>query len=265
MPAVNIAATQTTAFNIPRDKWGARLFNNSDTRLLYRLAKNVATSGSDMGIPLDPGQEIMLCLAEKARNDIAVVAIHGGTGNKELVYDILDQQYQAVAGDVNRVGGFTLNPSANFTRPANTTAYASGDLVANDTTAGSVVPMTFTVARVAQGSVTIRKARLSKSTTTTSNAAFRLHLYTAAPTIANGDNSAWSTTRSGYLGAIDFSSSNALAFSDGTAINGVPVVGTEINVKLASGTTIVGLLEARAAYGPGSGEVFTVELELFQD
>jgi hypothetical protein len=29
--------------------------------------------------------------------------------------------------------------SASFTRPADTTAYASGDLVANSTTAGSVV------------------------------------------------------------------------------------------------------------------------------
>jgi hypothetical protein len=33
--------------------------------------------------------------------------------------------------------------SARFTRPSDTTAYASGDLVANSTTAGSVVPMSF--------------------------------------------------------------------------------------------------------------------------
>jgi hypothetical protein len=35
------------------------------------------------------------------------------------------------------------NPSASFTRPNNTTAYASGQLVANSTTAGSVAPMAF--------------------------------------------------------------------------------------------------------------------------
>jgi hypothetical protein len=164
-----------------------------------------------------------------------------------------------------QIGGFTANPSATFTRPADTTAYASGDLVANSTTAGSVVAMSFTVARVAAGSVCIRKARLQKSTTTTANAAFRLHLYTAAPTIANGDNAAWSTTRAGYLGSIDFASANALAFSNGAAINGLPVLGSEMSVKLASGSTIVGLLEARAAYAPGNAEVFEIELETFQD
>ena len=38
----------------------------------------------------------------------------------------------------NQLGDF-INSSASFTRPGDTTAYASGDLVANSTTAGSVV------------------------------------------------------------------------------------------------------------------------------
>ena len=36
---------------------------------------------------------------------------------------------------------------ASFTRPANTTAYTSGYLIANSTTAGSVVPLSLPVAR----------------------------------------------------------------------------------------------------------------------
>ena len=42
--------------------------------------------------------------------------------------------------------------TATLTRPADTTAYASGDLVANSTTAGSVTPLTFN-AGASQGSV----------------------------------------------------------------------------------------------------------------
>ena len=39
------------------------------------------------------------------------------------------------------------------------------------------------------------------------NAQFRLHLYTAAPTCANGDNGAWSTDgAANYIGAFDVSS-----------------------------------------------------------
>ena len=34
--------------------------------------------------------------------------------------------------------------SGTFTRPTDTTAYTSGDLVGNSTTAGSVVPLSFT-------------------------------------------------------------------------------------------------------------------------
>src|SRR6185437_974597 len=87
--------------------------------------------------------------------------------------------------------GATVNLSANFTRPADTTAYATGDLVANSTTAGSVTPLSFTAPRYATGSGQVRRARLKKSTNTTTNATFRLHLYATSPTPTNGDNGAW--------------------------------------------------------------------------
>src|SRR5216683_623958 len=42
-----------------------------------------------------------------------------------------------------------LNCTASFTRPADTTAYTSGDLIANSVTNTSVVPMTFQLYGVA--------------------------------------------------------------------------------------------------------------------
>lgn len=266
MPAVNVTSSSAVAFVVPQDTWGYRLRNISDTTIYERVGKTVATSGDDMGLPIDPGCEKVVCFASKLVSAQSIFAIHGGSGNKALVYDILRWPAQTVSHMESQMGGFTANPSATFNRPANITAYASGDLVANDTTAGSVTPLSFAIGRVAGGSFVVRKARLKKSNTSTTNASFRLHLYTSSPaTITNGDNGAWSTSHSGYVGSFDFSSSNALPFTDAVAINGTPVVGSEVSVKLASGQTLYGLLEARAAYTPASGETFTVELEAFQD
>lgn len=160
--------------------------------------------------------------------------------------------------------GASTSVAVTFTRPADTTAYASGDLVANSTTAGSVTPMSFTVARTNDASFSVRRARITTSSTSVTNASFRLHLYQSSPTAANGDNSAWSTTTSGYLGAIDVTVDKA--FSDGAGGTGVPLAGGEMTGLPTSGArTIFGLLEARAAYTPTSAGTFTVTLEVLQN
>lgn len=168
---------------------------------------------------------------------------------------------------IGHTGGVIVVPSSSFTRPADTTAYASGDIVANNTTAASVVALSWTAARIAAGNFYVRRARLKKSTTSLANAAFRLHLYGADPTastgIINGDNGVWSTKVGSYLGAIDITVDKA--FSDAAQGNGAPNIGSEINIVLASGTTLYGILEARGAYAPGNAEVFTVDLELWQN
>src|SRR5712691_5766738 len=90
--------------------------------------------------------------------------------------------------------------SATFTRPADTTAYTSGDLVGNSTTAGSVVPISFTFPAKR---VKLYGAKITKSAAAVTNAKFRLHLYKDSPTPANGDNGAWSTTSANWIGSID--------------------------------------------------------------
>ena len=151
-----------------------------------------------------------------------------------------------------------LTPSASFTRPADTTAYASGDLVANSTTAGSVVPMTFTI-RPENRQALIRRVRIKKSGTSIANASFRLHLYnTSTITNANGDNGAWSTNNvANYVGSVDVTLDKA--FTDGAQGVGAPSIGSEMNYDNG---LCYGLLEARNAYTPASAEIFTVELEM---
>lgn len=159
------------------------------------------------------------------------------------------------------VGRHNARVSASFTRPADTLAYASGDLVANSVTAGAVVPMAFAVSRLPGLGGEIRRARLRKSGAVVTLASFRVHLYSALPVPANGDNGVWLTTlANNAIGRIDVTIDEA--YSDGAAGYGVPSVGTEINF---TADTIYALLEARAAYVPASAEVFTLELEVQQN
>ena len=157
------------------------------------------------------------------------------------------------------------NLQASFTRPADTTAYAAGDLVANSTTAGSVVPMSFPLGgNNNPGMTRITRARLFKTNTAVSNANFRLHLYEASPTVANGDNGAYTTNKgANYLGFIniDATTTPGAKFNDGAAGQGAAAAGSELLIRCQTGTTIYGLLEALAAYTPGNAEVFTVTLE----
>lgn len=151
--------------------------------------------------------------------------------------------------------------SATFIRPANTTAYTSGDLVANSATASAVIPMSFKVSDKQRGGM-IRRAVIRKSGTVVTDASFRLHLYrTNTITCANGDNGAFSTNRAAaYAGAIDVTVDRV--FTDGSVGNGVPLTGAEISMNA---DVCFGLLEARGAYVPASAEAITVELEVVRN
>lgn len=167
-----------------------------------------------------------------------------------------------MGGDI--AAGLSIQASAPvMTRPANTTAYASGDLIANDTTAASVVPLEFVVSRDIKRGVTISRCRIRKSGTSVTGAAMRLHLFTEKPAVTNGDNGVWLASKSAaWAGCLDVSEMKA--FSDGAAGIGVPQDGTTVTIKPGV-NKIWGLLEARGALPPASGETFQVTLEGYAD
>lgn len=149
--------------------------------------------------------------------------------------------------------------SDSFTRPADTNAYTAGDLVANSTTAGSVVPLSF---GVGTGSFKIVEVHIRKSGTGVTAADFDLHLYSASPTCANGDNGAWSTNGvADYIGYIE--GGQMVAFTDGASVRNALAYGAILSHK--AGGTIYGLLEVQGTYTPASAEVFTVDLEIETD
>lgn len=166
--------------------------------------------------------------------------------------------------------GIVVTASNTITRPADTTAYTAGDLVANSTTAGSVTPFIWPIGGGAGQKGKIWRARIKKSTTTTANAGFKVHLFdgSQALTVTNGDNGAFAPSNANAL-------ANYLGWLEGTATStttvGVGAVtfcstlsshGSFVGVRLpASIWQVYGLLEATAAYAPGSAETFFIELE----
>lgn len=154
------------------------------------------------------------------------------------------------------------HPSGSFTRPADTTAYASGDLVANSTTAGSVAAVELPgCCDYPAGEAMIYRLTIRKSGTSATNASFRVHLFRADPaTVTNGDNGAISVSGAAdYIGQWDVTAMQA--FTDGCVGHVTPA--NPIAVRLGDAKqSLYALLEARAAYTPASAEVFTVSIDV---
>lgn len=151
------------------------------------------------------------------------------------------------------------------TRPADTTAYASGDLIANSTTAGSVVLPTCVVARFAAGSGLLTRFRLYTNVTTGwGSAVITINLWSAQPTYTNGDNGAYAvaTGAAGYLGQTQVTLTQ---FGDGAAGQGAISVGNFAGLKLASGQVIYWDMQVAAALTPISGQTFTLVPEELTD
>lgn len=150
---------------------------------------------------------------------------------------------------------------ASFTRPADTTAYAAADLVANSTTAGSVAAMSFAIGENGVCNGRIKSVTLFKTNATVTNAQFKVHFFNASPAVTNGDNGAFSPTlKALWLGS--FNVTSATVATDGSAGRGVATTGAGSDMPYTfAGSTIYALMEALAAYTPTSAEVFTLRIE----
>jgi hypothetical protein len=164
-------------------------------------------------------------------------------------------------------GAFSV-AAATLTRPANTTAYAAGGLLANNTVAGSVVPIAFPNLAVAPGdAIAVTGARVRKSATSLTNAQVRLHLFSVQPTPSVGDGAAFNSSGAlglagltGYLGYMDITfDTSATAGASGRGVPTNPAVDKIITAPPSGG--LWGLLEARGAYTPGNAETFDVSIE----
>lgn len=150
---------------------------------------------------------------------------------------------------------------ASLTRVVNTTTYAAGQVVFSTTATGQVITTTCQVSKANDQAFTILRSRLAKSTTGTTNALFRLHYYNIQPTLTSGDGSTLLTGYSGYIGSSDVTINQV--FTNQSVGTGVPTQGSTIADVPVSGTNYVYVaIEIRAAYVPGSAEIFTPYIEV---
>jgi hypothetical protein len=155
--------------------------------------------------------------------------------------------------------------AANFTRPSDTTAYASGDVVCNSTSA----PVIMTFARASADAVSfIQQATLVDSANVATKPDLELWLFDTTITMDN-DNAAFTPTDAELrtlIGVIAFPTASfkvgdATAGADGNSI--CDIQGLNIQVNTTPNTNaIFGVLVVRNAYVPVSGERFDVRLKL---
>jgi hypothetical protein len=153
--------------------------------------------------------------------------------------------------------------SAAVTRPADTNVYASGDLIANSTTAGSVTPLFLPAAKSGAAS----RVRLKVNDTAWRAGIIRCHFFRGVPTVTVGDNGVlnaaetYAFTESEYLGYVDVTLSQQT--SDGF-VKGIAAFAFVFDL-LAGSQGLSALLESRSAVTPGSAKVFTLTLEAAGD
>lgn len=169
--------------------------------------------------------------------------------------------------------GYIRSAAYELTRPSDTTAYAVGDALANSTTAGSVVPLEFEVARADGGTGKIIGSRLLTSSATAFGAV-RLWLFNRQPFAAAGyqaDNAAIALTyaacktgsavtapKNNLIGYVDFSVFTALSSS---AVSIGESNQPELDFMCDAGTKLIyGLLEVKAVFTPASAQTFTAVL-----
>lgn len=187
----------------------------------------------------------------------------GGPGNIATVTDLASLARQVVFSTQLR-----LTSASTLTRPANTTAYAAGQLVASSTTAGSIVVPSLAVALNNAGSGVVRRLRLRASQTSGLGAAnsFGVDLWTAAPTFTNGDGGAYvvATGSASWLGTFTFGS--MVQAGDGAYGAAAPDVGQELWFVCGAGSSnLYWSLFTNGPFPPTSVETFVLTAELAQD
>lgn len=164
-------------------------------------------------------------------------------------------------------GSYSRIISTGFTRPANTTAYAAGDVVCDSTSAPTI--LTFSdIGRYNGDSGLIIGAHMVDSVNQAVKGDFDLLLFDATITMDN-DNAAFTPTDAEMLdciGVIKFLASNAI--NGDAAANLIYMAQLYNSIVYQCGSSLpdlYGVLVARNAYTPASAEVFTIGLRVVRD
>lgn len=164
--------------------------------------------------------------------------------------------------------GNHLPIGVEFSRPTNTDAYAAKDVIANSTSAPTVLTFTNAALENGGGGYILKARALTNQSTCV--ARLRLHLYRVAPTAIN-DNALFTLlweNRANRIGTIDFpalsteGSGSDCAYTictpGSTAPGNVPLEFT----CAADSKNLFGILETLDVFTPANAQAFYIELAL---
>lgn len=150
----------------------------------------------------------------------------------------------------------------DVTRPADTAAYAAGDVIGTTTSAGGAI-LTFSSAGPSAAHLLVSDAdlRYDVGSVPSGMTSFRLHLYDTSPTSSNlGDNAVWtlaSGDKGSYLGYLDLGTPAAAGVSGAASLYSLNAALNTL-IKLSGGTTLYGYLVTAGAFTPTSGATLRV-------
>lgn len=160
--------------------------------------------------------------------------------------------------------------TASYTRPNDTTQYASGDVVANSTSAATILTFSNMAVAPGKGGV-IQGVTLIDSVNATIKPDFELYLFNATITMQN-DNVQWAITDSDLqklVSEVDLPGAYFRVANVGTGATGN---GTIVRDSLSiayncttTDTSLYGVLIIRNSYTPVGLETFDIQLRFLQD
>ena len=149
---------------------------------------------------------------------------------------------------------------ATFTRPSDTTPYAIGDAVSDDTTTATAA--TFTLPGMGTGGI-IQSVTLHKTDPDAVGADFDVYFFTTQPGgTTYEDNAATAITDAVFQTCVGFASLTAAADGRSLALSDI-YCKTNLNLpyECATGSSsLYFVIIARGAYTPGNAEVFTLRV-----
>lgn len=153
------------------------------------------------------------------------------------------------------------NPTSTLTRPANVTAYAANDLIANTVTAGSVVTPVFAILSSGGGAIISSLRIRTNATTGWDGVNLTINLWSAQPTYTNGDNGAYAvaTGSANWIASVLITLNQ---FADGAVGRGSISNANEVALNLTSGTSVFWDLQTATVATPISGQTFILTADL---
>lgn len=155
---------------------------------------------------------------------------YGADGSATDVSTLSPLPITGPSGLSNRVFSAAFS---TLTRPANTTAYAAGDSISDNATAGSVTALSATLSDTNDDPIFISEILISSTDTGLAGKKIRAYLFNSDPTsstgVGGGDNAAYSQKKAGYVGS--FMGWMETGFSDGTVGRLVPTFNETNNTQ----------------------------------